>query len=77
MGLRDNARPKATTPLIRANMSCCGSYHLLQSCFLSSSISMANLSRLVESGQVLFLVVFRFLLFHLILCLQSLKLCVL
>ena len=27
----------------------CGSYHLLQSCFLSSSVSMANLSRLVDA----------------------------
>ena len=27
----------------------CGSYHLLQSCFLFSSVSMANLSRLVAT----------------------------
>ena len=45
MGLRDK-----TTPLIRSNMNCAGSYHLSSLAFLSSSISTANLSRLVAAS---------------------------
>ena len=33
MGLRDKTTLTLTTPLRRANMRLCGSYHLLQSCF--------------------------------------------
>ena len=46
MFLRDKTTPTLTTPLIRSNMSCVGSYHLSSLAFLSSSISMANPSRL-------------------------------
>ena len=48
MGLKDKTTPTLTTPLIRSNMSCAGSYHLSSLAFLSSSISTANLSHLVE-----------------------------
>ena len=51
MGLRDKTTPTLTTPpLIRSNMSCAGSYHLSSLAFLSSSISTANLSRLVAAS---------------------------
>ena len=50
MGLRDKTTPILTTPLIRSNMSCAGSYLLSSLAFLSSSISMANLSRLVAAS---------------------------
>ena len=50
MDLRDKATPTLTTPLIRSNMSCAGSYHLVSLAFLSSSISTANLSRLVAAS---------------------------
>ena len=52
MGLRDKTTPTLTTPLIRSNMSCAGSYHLSSLAFLSSYISMANLSRLVAIALV-------------------------
>ena len=38
------------TPLIRCSMSCAGSYHLSSLALLSSSISTANLSRLVAAS---------------------------
>ena len=107
MGLRDKTTPTSTILLIRANMSCAVATIYSSLAFLSSSISMTNLSRLVciilqscssfffclngqpelfasdhllqskvsiqlivvtslqsfESGQVLFLVVFCFLIF--------------
>ena len=50
MGPRDKTTPTLTTPLIRSNMSCAGSYHLSSLAFLSLSISMANLSRLVAAS---------------------------
>ena len=50
MGLRDKTTPTLTTPLIRSNMSCAGSYHLSSLAFLSSSISTANLSHLVAAS---------------------------
>ena len=50
MGLRDKTTPTLTTPIIRSNMSCAGSYHLASLAFRSSSISMANLSRLVAAS---------------------------
>ena len=43
MSLMDKTTPTLTTPLIRANMSC-------SLAFLSSSISMANLSHLVAAS---------------------------
>ena len=51
MGLRAKTTPILTTPLIRSNMSCAGSYHLLQSCFsFFVHLSMANPSRLVAAS---------------------------
>ena len=50
MDLRDKSTPTLTTPLIRSNMSCAGSYHLTSLGFLTSSISTANLSRLVAAS---------------------------
>ena len=50
MGFRDKLTPTLTTPLIRSNMSCAGNYHLSSLAFLSSSISMANLSHLVAAS---------------------------
>ena len=47
MGLRDKTIPTMTTPLIRSVLV---SYHLSSPAFLSSSISMANLSRLVDAS---------------------------
>ena len=51
MGLRDKTTPTLTTPLVRANMSCVVVATIFSSlAFLSSSISMANLSRLVAAS---------------------------
>ena len=50
MGLRDKTTPTLTTPLIRSNLICAGSYHLSSLAFLSSSISTANLSHLVAAS---------------------------
>ena len=49
MGLRDKTTPTLTTPLIRSNMSCAGSYHLSSLAFLSSHLQ-ANLSHLVAAS---------------------------
>ena len=49
MGLRDKTTPTLTTYLIRANMSCVVAPSSSLA-FLSSSISMANLSRLVAAS---------------------------
>ena len=49
MGLRDKTTPTLTTPLIRSNMSCAGSYHLSSLAFQSSHLQ-ANLSHLVAAS---------------------------
>ena len=49
-GLREKTTPTLTTLFIRSNMNCAGSYHLSSLDFLSSSISTANLSRLVAAS---------------------------
>ena len=50
MGLRDKTAPTSTTPLIRANMVCAVATIFSSLAFLSSSVSMANLSRLVAAS---------------------------
>ena len=50
MGLKDKTTPTLTTPLIRANISCVRATIFSSLAFLSSSISMANLSRLVAAS---------------------------
>ena len=49
MRLRDNTTPTQTTPLIRDNMSCAVATIFSSLAFLSSSVSMTNLSRLAAS----------------------------
>ena len=50
MGLKDKTTPKLTTRLIRANISCAVATIFSSLAFLSSSVSMANLSRLVAAS---------------------------
>ena len=50
MGLRDKTAPTSTTPLISANMGCVVATIFSSLAFLSSSVSMANLSRLVAAS---------------------------
>ena len=50
MGLRDKTAPTSTTPLIRANMGCAVATIFSSLAFLSSSVSMAKLSRLVAAS---------------------------
>ena len=54
MGLRDITTPTLTTPLIRVNMSCAVTNSFSRLAFLSSSVSMANLSRLVSCSSFFF-----------------------
>ena len=50
MGLRDKTTPTSTIPLIKVNMTCAVATILSSLAFLSSSVSMANLSRLVAAS---------------------------
>ena len=50
MGLNDKTAPTLTTPLIRANMGCAVATIFSSLAFLSSSISIANLSHLVAAS---------------------------
>ena len=50
MGIRDKTMPTSTTPLIRANITCAVATIFSSLAFLSSSVSMANLSRLVAAS---------------------------
>ena len=50
MGLRDKTTPTLTTSLIRINMGCAVATIFSSLAFLSSSVSMANLSRLVAAS---------------------------
>ena len=50
MGLRDKTMPTSTTPLFRVNKSCAVAIIFSSLAFLSSSVSMANLSRLVAAS---------------------------